>query len=234
MTHRIPPPPDGRASGACALTLDDVLEQAEAKWRAWRAEHPDAEVREHSALSDLGADVLMEEILGSVLRRTDGSPPPFALGERLWNLRLDCHAGTPGAAVLEAVERTVYEHINGIVQAEARASAATARLDALLDAAAEAGHQWVLDHPDVDLDSVEDEPNVLIWEAQREIAGSLVPDDAELIQQLACEPRVWSYQGDANILDPPLAHAAAMMLQEFVRGHLDELRRAVEPAPRPS
>lgn len=107
-------------------------------------------------------------------------------------------------------------------------------LDAILGAAVEAWRRWVAEHPDVALDSEEDEPNALIYEAQREIADSLTPDDEGLIQQLACEPRVWSYRRDGTVLEPPLAFAAACTIEDFVCDHLDQLRHGTERVTRPS
>lgn len=111
------------------------------------------------------------------------------------------------------------------------ATPAEASLDALLGAATEAWQRWLREHPDADLDSVADGPNELIYGAQEEIADLLIPEDEELIQQLVCDPRIWRYRSASGAQGETIGHAAALMLEDVVKDHLDELRRGTD-APR--
>ena len=112
------------------ITLDDVLEQVEAKWREWRAEHPDAEVRDREGHTDEVAYRASDEILAPILKRIDDLPAAFVVDERVYRFRLDSQADTPAMAIREVITRSVFDHINGVVQAELREDAPLT-LDAL-------------------------------------------------------------------------------------------------------
>ena len=139
------------ASAGCtatALTLDDVLEQVEAKWRAWRAEHPDAEVRDHEGRTAEAAYRASDEILEPILRRIDDLPVAFVVDERVWRFRLDSQSDTPAMAIREVITRSVFDHINGVVQAERRGGAPLT-LNDLFDRTIKGWKEWRAEHPHV-------------------------------------------------------------------------------------
>ena len=143
-----------RRSGAAiaprpeTLTLDDVIDEVDAKWRAWRAEHRDAEVRDHEGHTNDGAFAVMDEALAPILQRIDDLPSAFVVDERVWRFRLDSQSDTPSMAVGEVIRRTVYDHINGVVQEERRGGVPLT-LDDLFARMVDSWKRWRAEHPDV-------------------------------------------------------------------------------------
>ena len=202
------------------ITVDVLFSRAEGLWQRWRADHPKVEDE-----SDQAFEARCE--IASALVLSDEELKGIATDDRLWLFPLEMAPDTPAAAVRLALEDTIVRHLGRCPRSEPM-TAAEASLDAILGAAVDAWQKWLREHPDVDLDSVEDEPNELIYEAQGKIADLLIPEDEELIQQLVCDPRIWRYRSASGAQGETIGHAAALMLEDVVKDHLDEIRRSCE------
>ena len=125
-----------------------MLEEVEAKWRAWRAEHRDAKILDDEGHTDEAAQRVADEILAPILRRIDDLPSAFVVDARVYRFRLDSQADTPARAIREVITRSVFEHINGVVQEERRGGAQLT-LDDLFARMVEGWKEWRDRHPDV-------------------------------------------------------------------------------------
>lgn len=97
-------------------------------------------------------------------------------------------------------------------------------LDEIIERAEQQYRQWIEEHPDVDLDSPADEPAGRKYDAQRAIRGSVVPEDDDVLQRLALDPRVWAYEGEDPIgVSVPGAVAAA--IEDLIALRFDEIKR---------
>ena len=206
---------DERPARSETVTLDSLLDEAEATARRWFAEHPDADWT-HDDTADA-----MTELAFATKVEDDGVLHRLALDARLWSYVHDHGAGSTRDSVRDAISGQVHDRMWAIMLEYREA----ASLDGIYQQAEANWNRWRAEHPDVLL-KYREEDRYETGHTTHEATGSTfdavraaVPDDDAVLRRFAADEQVWLTRLDVPGQTPK--HATQTAIEQIVGIRLD-------------